>query len=430
MLFYTKYAQPKLKSSILVYAVFILIIISLILCSIILISYFNHSLRNKFSIENKLRLNVNSGISLLLADTSVIDYEQQRKISLFNESVDSVTIKKDTWGIFDLLYCKAECKNIKKEKITIAGNFYKTDSTLALYLSDNNKPLCLCGNTIIHGNCKIPKAGIKRGYVEGRHFERDRLLSGKYSFSEKNLPVLKRISEYNSLNKIKSKYLNSPLYVKKNYDEIKDDSITNSFYNQTLVIYEPDNIFLDGIIIHGNIVIIAENEVIISNSCKLKDVIIYGKNIYIENNFIGNIQCFAKDTLIVGENCVFNYPSVLGIIYNIEETISTLWINEGTIVNGIVFFYTNVEMSLNKNEVNIENNVVIKGQVYSSGSLELKGKVFGSITCKEFRLHTPSSIYLNHLLDVEISSEKLSDDFIGFDFLNVGKPGKIIKCLY
>ena len=61
-----------------------------------------------------------------------------------------------------------------------------------MYLADQNKPLSLTGRTQITGNCYLPKAGVKRAYIEGKSFVGNKLINGTKYNSNKTLPPINK----------------------------------------------------------------------------------------------------------------------------------------------------------------------------------------------------------------------------------------------
>ena len=60
--------------------------------------------------------------------------------------------------------------------------------------------------------------------------------------------------------------------------------------------------------------------------------------------------------------------------------------------------------------------------------MELKGKVYGSVFTDSFIAIANGSYYQNHLLDAEINSAELEDEYIGLPLVNTKKG--VAKWLY
>ncbi|MEZ5199163.1 MAG: hypothetical protein R2764_23110 [Bacteroidales bacterium] len=311
--------SQKLQSSTLVYAVFIMVVIAIICSALILMSYYHNMVYTAYIEKDRVFSNVKSGINLLLAEPESIELGEVVKISLYEGYNDSVELERKQWGIFELIKASSSWKNIKHQKIAFSGNYYKTDSSFAIYLADHNKPLSLCGNTKINGNCYLPKAGVKRAYIEGRNFEGKELIEGDVGFSQDSLPDI--IDGFKNLNLeyFIQNYLESKQTEKVIAEDLIGDTVCNSFNNSTILVYTADDLLIDDIVLSGNIVLVCEGTLEVTNSCKFEDILVCAKSVWIEEGFTGAFQLFAKDTINIGENVQLNYPSVIGLINDNRE---------------------------------------------------------------------------------------------------------------
>ncbi|HYG38268.1 MAG TPA: hypothetical protein VD908_06600, partial [Cytophagales bacterium] len=162
-------------------ALFIVIIVSLVIgifcSSLILVSYFQRLQVQKDQLIKKLDLNANSAINILLSGSDIFSYGEEKTMDLYGNDIDSVTIKKMLWGIFEIGSVNSFSKNFQKWKSIIYG--YKLDDRkCAIYLPDQNSPLSLGGSTFINGDCYLPESGVKRAYIEGQAFSFANLIQG------------------------------------------------------------------------------------------------------------------------------------------------------------------------------------------------------------------------------------------------------------
>jgi len=427
-----KYLQTKYQSSTLVYAVFVMLVIALICSSLIMMSYYHKTLYNSYIEKDRVFSNVNSGITLMLGDTGIVKPGEVKKLSLYQKYNDSVELEKDDWGVFELVRSKSWWKKFSFEKIAISGDFYKDDSSYALFLVDQNKPLSVCGNTLIKGDCYLPKAGVEKAYIEGKSFGRGKLVDGLIKESKRFLPSISdRFSTIDSAY-FKEKYIDNTGNTLIDLEDVENDSLINAFLETIVIIYNYDDVFIDNIYLSGNILLYCESTLEISSTCKFEDILIYGKSVWIEEGFKGSCQVFAKDTINIGKNCRFQYPSVLGLINDNREgktNPSVINIENGSRFSGLIYSSCNSEVITIEPILKTYENVSLTGQVYWAGVFDFKGEVYGAVSCKKFLLKTPSSIYENHLLDVTIDLDRLSEHFVGVDMVGNTKTKKIIKWL-
>ena len=415
------------KAASLVYAMVISVILAMLSSSLILLSYFTTSQIEYYSEMNRVQLNASSGMRLLLAEQKIINSQERKSLDLFGKGVDSVILEKRNWGAFEIGISNAYSKHHQFQQIAMMGGAYSEDSTIALYLEDEDKPLSLCGKTVLKGTCVLPKAGVKRAYIEGQNFVGERLVDGRTIESEKQLPAVSKMF----LENITSFFMNHPneednVVV---YEETKD-SVVNSFVGNTIFLFSPDKIKIEKKKMIGNVVIISQKEIEIASDAILQDIIIYAPRIKVGRGFSGSLQIFASDTLVVEEDCKFIYPSVLGL-FRTEKSVDNpaMILNEKVEVKGVVLGYQDKFDNRKNLSISIDNGCVIIGHVYCNGLLDLKGTVYGSVFCRKFILKTPSSVYENHLLNAVIDRTLLPTYFVGFGLFEETKKKEIVKWL-
>ena len=64
-----------------------------------------------------------------------------------------------------------------------------------------------------------------------------------------------------------------------------------------------------------------------------------------------------------------------------------------------------------------------------NGTVNLQGKIHGSLACKGFYLRTRKAYYINHLFDNEINFDSLSGYYTSLD-LNRGYDDQIIEFIH
>jgi hypothetical protein len=77
----------------------------------------------------------------------------------------------------------------------------------------------------------------------------------------------------------------------------------------------------------------------------------------------------------------------------------------------------------------IPGNTSVTGQAYCSGTVQMEGKVYGSLFCDGFSFRRDNSTYINHLLNSDIDIEMLPDGFAGFHCGNEKSVRTVIKWL-
>lgn len=418
-----------LKAGALFYAIAVSLVIAILSGALIFYSYLNSILFEQNVVLHKLQLNAQSGLNILLATESTIGLDEKRNISLFDGDIDSVQLERKSWGGFEICSSKSFFKNDWFSKVAFTGCDFFEDNQTALYLSDLNKPLALCGKTVIKGTCFLPEAGVQRAYIEGQNFIGDKLIDGAIKLSKPQLPPINNTL----LTKIQSLMVN-PINENDSVINAEEqslpDTIINSFINKTIVVYDSGNLEIEHQKFEGNIIVYSKRQIMIKSSAKLKDVLIIASGIVVEDTFSGSFQSFATDSIVIGKGCRLNYPTVLALAgASGFSTNSFITINETAVVAGVVCILAGNSVSELYPSFTLAQNAELYGQLFSNGSVDLKGSVFGSVFCNKILLKTLSSVYENHLLNATIDFSKLSPHFVGIGLVEQSKHKKIVKWL-
>jgi hypothetical protein len=396
-----------MKASSLFYSVIIALLLAIISSSLILYSYYHKIHFNQYQIDHQLRLNAESGLRLLMEDHSVISADEPFFIDLYDQGSDSVLLIKKEWGISHV--CISSASRLRKKYTLIAETGIRKSDNIAFYLENHQRPLYASGSTLFTGDCFLPGGELKRAYINGKGFDGEPV-KGTIKKSEENLPGLRSdlVNRINDLFEVNSG-TDSLIGIE---ETDRADTFTNSFLNNTLVIYSKDAIILQGKRYSGNIRIVSEKKIVVNDDVSLEDVIIAAPKIEIKENFEGVLQAYASDTLTVGKDCSLLYPSVLGLIRKNKSAEKIFMIiDEGCEIKGTV-------IGINKGAENktllisIRPDVKITGLVYSNNYLDLKGEVEGSVWCSKMILYTPAAIYENHVLDLKINAKDLAKEYV------------------
>ncbi|MBI4946040.1 MAG: hypothetical protein HY840_06530 [Bacteroidetes bacterium] len=417
-----------LKAGALIYTIGICLVIGILSSALILYSYYSRLEFLEYQLIEKVSLNANSGISLLLSNPGFAAIGETKTIDLFGEGGDSVKLERKTWGIFEVAVSEAFRKSIRSKKSALIG--YRSDTSSALYLADRDKPLSLCGKVIIRGNCALPKAGVKRAYIEGQNFVGDKMIDGTVTSSEKNVP------EMNKELIAQVQKITNDTYPDKDTVCLIDekgipDTLIRGFDKKTLFLVSNTAIRITNQHISGNVIIVSGKSITVGGDARLQDIILIARGILVQEKFTGAVQAFGTDSVVLEAGVSLTYPSVIGLI---KETSSVqnpaIKIGENASVSGVLFAYQSTYDNRNQVKINIAKDAVIEGLVYSNGLVDLKGSIYGSLYASGLILSTPSSVYENHLLNATIDVTKLSPHFLGLNLVSKTDKSGIVKWLY
>ncbi|MFI5219203.1 MAG: hypothetical protein ACHQNT_06910 [Bacteroidia bacterium] len=418
------------KAGALFYAIAVSLLIAMVSSAFIFYSLIQSLRFASNNISERLLLNANSGINILMSENGFIPMNKKTTLDLFNDGTDSVTLERKDWGGFEIFSSVAFSGNNRIGKTALIGYDYFDSKETALYLCDLGKPLSLCGKTLIKGTCFLPKSGVKRAYIEGQNFTGDKLIDGTIKLSTSQLPPVNK----ELINRLKDIFIAQAGETDSivNFEESEiPDTITRSFSESTLFIYSKENMLLSGKNLSGNILLYSKKNIRVESNNEMHDVLLFASSVSFEENFTGTVQAFASDSIIVKSSCRIKYPSVLGIIQE-KNSADNLFIRleKDAQITGILFASQDVSTTEKNITIYIQKNSEFSGQLYSSGNADIQGSVFGSVFCKKIMLRTPSSIYENHLLNATIDNSRLSVHFTGISLVEQSKNKKIVKWLY
>jgi hypothetical protein len=361
--------------------------------------------------QSQLIENINSAI-VVLENKSQLFEKQKQRIQLLDDSTYITDIEISKWGFYDEVKIISRRGGQQLSKIFLfADNIKKDKSIPSLYLSAARQYLSVGGNAYLGGNCYLPGKGIRKSYVNGVGYNRDSLVHG-HSFEAANtLPKLNDI--WNERYRNLKNHIDG-LSDRTNFIELKEDSITVSFNEETLVLRCPDNYTISDKYLSGNIAI-AGKKIRIANTSRIHQCIVLADTIIVEKQFKGDLQVFAEDYIEIGESSILEVPSVLYL--NISNKSDQIVVKSQTKFQGdiIIPHY----MRDQKEILVIEEGCRMVGQIYCNGYSSFEGILFGSFYSTGFMKRSRSGLYENYLVDVCIDSKRLPDEYCGISLINM-----------
>jgi hypothetical protein len=407
-----------LKASSLYIVLIVSLVIAIVSSSLITVAYYYRLEYQKNLRYNRLLTNLNSGIDILLSK-DYKKFDADNIVDLDSSQAEKLLLRKERWGLFDLALVKSYVFLDTIKKAFFIGDQTDKDRSV-IYLTDEDRPLSVSGNTQIVGDAYLPKAGVREAYMEGKSFTSGKLVNGAIKTSTNKLPALDK-EIIKKIQKTLSGILLgevSPLL----------DSTGNSFFNTAKVIRaDSASTLIENKILKGKITYISDTLVRIAKSSRLNDIIIYATAIVVEDGFEGNCQLFATDSIVIGKRCSFNYPSACGVIRPEKRKIQPrISIGSGTKFTGIIFAYEETKSEL-QTFIDIGKNTLIEGEVFT-GLLKFQSPltIFGKVTCNRFLVETEESLYENYLVDVKLNRNRRSNYYLTSNLFTNNKYGNSI----
>ncbi|WP_435624312.1 hypothetical protein [Flagellimonas sp.] len=415
----------QIKGGALQFVLLVGTLIALILLSFILLhqthTFFDKRTSKTIDLINKTDLGLWHAIKLSKTPSDSIEIQWDT-----NDDI-SVYANKKYWGVFEYYSITSKFKNIQFTKRALIGGQRKPDAP-ALYLKDDNRPMVICGNSKITGDAYLPRQGIKPGAIGGVFYTYTSPIFGQRKTSKTALPQISPNTRANIKNLFS---ISENTLIGNAIDVSKSRSYINSFQSETKYVFG-NVIRLSNVILRGNIVVSASEQIIVEQDCDLRDVLLCAPRITIEDGFTGSLQAISNDKIKIGKAVVLDYPSALivehsasGDTKNIMEP--NIAIGPGSLVQGVVGYLNKSDKKTFYPQIVISKNSSITGEVYCEKNLELKGSVSGTVLTNSFVTLENGNVYQNHLNGGTINSELLPKEYSGLLFNN--NKG-VVKWLY
>ena len=166
----------------------------------------------------------------------------------------------------------------------------------------------------------------------------------------------------------------------------------------------------------GSVGFCSSGTILIRKDASLHGTLVSAASIIVEDGFQGEVQLFAQDSLIIGKECHLGYPSV-ACLSSMQVNNLNMSVGENSLIEGTILVYQ-PHLAAKKPQLTLKEGVLIRGQVYHQGHINLLGTIHGSLYCESFYLKTERAYYENHLLDNEIDFLKLPRHFVSIDLIN------------
>lgn len=413
--------NKSLPARALFYAVIVSVLVAMISGAMLLSSYHQHLLLGYYRTQDRLIDNCQSGVELILGAKSTVI--PKMTLDLFQEEKDSLRLGQKTWGLLEVATVKSwSGQGMYGDSLVKTFLVGKEAPNYALRLSEGTSPLYVCGTTKVVGTTFLPREGVERGafnVAQGSPYTGDKLIYGKTELVKPtDMNIYKeRFDDLRALQNLRGNI------------SLEQDSILQPF-NQPTIILEGRRFNTTGLVLKGNVIIVASEGIEVSANSVLEDVLLVAPKIVIEAGFQGTLQAFAWDSLVVETGVFLDFPSVLCLLPYEERTNFSpeIVLQEDSEMIGTLMV-PRFRYNTYKSKVTIEPTAKITGQVFVKGVLQHKGIVWGSVFCTEFLLQTPAGVYENYLLDAIIDRSLLPSAYLTPSILGKKDYKQVLKYL-
>ena len=401
----------KLRAGALQYTIAFSLLIILIIFSFLLFSHLRRVELGQYNVLDNLSRDIRSA-SLILEGKPDFFAEYQGEIKLDYEGLQhETTVKIDAWGFLNHVTITASHRNNKKRKDYLyADDIHKNTLKPSLYFSDPRKHLSISGNTYLGKNTYLPAKGVRKVYMNGIRYQRDSLVFGKTYKAEPQLPKLR--SRWNNMyTELLNGISGSDSTV--HWNELKNDSIINSFSNKRLLVQCPAGTVIDGKYIYGKIVFWGE-DIKIEKTSRLDACIVLAKTLKIEPGFSGSAQFIANKSIEIGSSSSLNYPSFLFCSVSAKGE-GIFFEDECKVFGDIISTSPKTSYEVLKTG----KGTKIAGQVYCNGLITFHGAVLGSMYCRGFVDRTRDGVFSNYIYDVCVDYGRLPNEYTSVSLISI-----------
>ncbi|MEM8897797.1 MAG: hypothetical protein AAGC85_06815 [Bacteroidota bacterium] len=419
-----KLKHIHLQGGSLLYVLMLVLIISGLMSAYILVNAYQLTLLDKMYAEELARENMYSGSNLLLA--SPLELNESLEKTLFDTGMDTANMYPEAWGVWGLVRFKGIHGYAQETQWALVGQELSSDRQSALFLDDQKSALVLSGNTLLKGTVYIPAAGIKKGTVGIKGFERKELVEGQQQSSRgkalgMNHSLLTIVAD--SLKSIVEDTASIETYY------LRKIAVDQAWEEESYLIRSQHNLILDEASFRGKCIIQTTGEILVKANSQLEQVQLYAKSIRFEEGFEGSCQAFATEELVVEQDVHLTYPSVLALFKATKESVKLRLLNNSTLEGALLMSEKLLDGEPQREDVMwISPTTKIWGLVDVSYGLSLRGKVYGHTHVGQFLLRTAGATYKNYLLDSELNFDLLHPDFVS-PFLDKDSRSKIVRWL-
>ena len=418
----TRLVREKTHAGALYYAVVIALVIAVILSLFLLLFHIRASSIDAELLKDQLRSNLKSGILLFSNSPRKHSNKKTSELQVF-DGYPPVFFETKQWGGFDITKAWTGKGNIVVKQTLLVGEEIKNGEQPALYIRDNKEYLNLAGNTQLIGKCYLPKLGYKRVIIEGQRFENEEAIIGEIQTSQASLPAINK-----SLFRFQegcSRSLNIENEGTVHFENRFGSKVFNSFLEPEKIIVLNEDTYLDGVSIHGHVLILSNHRIVVSSRCSLLDIVMYAPSIVFDEGFSGSLQAFATKEIIIKNYCTFAAPSFFAVFAKSRSS-TGITIKSNTSINGDILVFSARQNAI----LDIRADSKIHGRIYCNSIIKLKGEVAGSIFANRFLYESKSGIFENCILDGKINSSKISPFYVGSKIFNEKKKSQVYKRLF
>jgi hypothetical protein len=381
------------------------LIITLLCLSMILLGYYHRLTYGRYRVVQQLTDNTRSGLQYLMGMGKQHPYGEVLVMDLYDTGRDSVSLWRWPWGLYDVIVSKAMRGKHLEQQAALVSAMPDELGRSALFLSDQNSPLYVAGETHIRGSVYLPERGVTTGYLEGKGFRGKELIEGAVKKSTRTLPSLDTMW----LSIVRSVYRQKPwvnrVLQRREYSTVSAE--IQAPWDNPWLIYSSEEIRLANVSFSGALLIQSDTRVIIPSSARLRDVVVMAPEIQVESGFEGSAQLFAEKVIRVDPDCLLKFPSALVLMGGKSD--SLISVGRDARVEGLVLITSPDATVMGRGKFLLAKGSEFFGFAYVGGAAVIRGQLSGNLICHSFYASATESDYYNSLIDATLDRGALPE---------------------
>lgn len=417
------------------------LLVTSLLMGILSIIFFYNAENQKLIKKTELDLACYSALQTFISENQDATKEE---IFIKIDSI-KVRLRNKIKGIYTEVQTTAFNNKDSSKVYYLLGNQIENQFQNAVIISKDNLRASITGNTKIIGDMLLTSDKVKIGRISGIKSANKNYLNGKIITQEeiqaKLFNELLITNQFNNdyfinnsqyidgdfqLNNLTSSELIENISTKISGDlVVSGEVIEKKLGNASNLFVSGEVVFNEGTYSSSDMRIVSDSSITIEENCIIENTILVAESkiIIMDNTHFKNVQLFSKKGIeISGAN--FRYPSIIAVYSNLdlESNLENKIKIESSIVNGsILCINSTTGLSNNKNLIEIDEDSMIQGLIYSENNSKIAGEVNGIIYTHSFWYYKEPTEYINWLVDVKVDREKLDEAFllpVGFSEVN------------
>ena len=344
---------------------------------------------------SRQRANVESAFVLYSADSTLTErLDEEGGLRLYDGLPDSrVRIAVRPWGLYEAVRVEAADPRIAPTRLfgSAAPFACPPDESGGLWYATDAASLSLAGRTALHGRLRLPRHGVQYGQIRSVFFRGERIEGARTAYAGKELPPVRtdaRRTTDGLLRLLETPGVWTPA----------PDSLSVGFGETEPRLVDAGNL-RPGARVEGMAVLLGE-KVSLDSACRLRDVLVVGRTIRVEDGFCGTVQLFASDTVLIGRRVTLDYPS--GVFVARENPDRYIEIGPHSRVEGYAIVDGDGRPDVKHANYRQDRTAVLRGLLWADGAAQVQGIVSGCMAANRLVYYSPEGYYEDMLYDLTL----------------------------